>query len=320
MLGLPLCRSPRDPDIPKDGTLKHLTTGEGKAAEIVLCCDDCYNFYMQHIPGCDVAALIKEREGDAALATELDAGLSQSAASASHAESPPTLTMRHDIIGGMSVVESCDLMSYSQVLERFGKTPKTLKMRSIKWLNSFSDLEVLYLKQGESAPYKKRYVSSTVHDTVQRHLMIHQPENFASQPRRPLKSMRGETFKQSLGGHTLLRPPPPPPQWRTWGSARHTWRLPPRSAPLRRRPRSHRRTPAGRTRRRRSATSPRRPARSATTSRTRTAPATKFAPKKMRRSKQPNAPMCKGHLRVVKSACLSSEDICPIIGRPSHRA
>lgn len=111
MLGLPLCRSPRDPDISKDGTLKQLTTGEGKAAEIVLCCDDCYNFYTQHIPGCDVAALIKEREGDAALATELDAGLSQSAASASHAESPPTLTMRHDIIGGMSVVESYDLMS-----------------------------------------------------------------------------------------------------------------------------------------------------------------------------------------------------------------
>lgn len=115
--------------------------------------------------------------------------------------------MHSDLEGSIMLQETFDLLSHKQVTELFGKTPKAMKMRSVRLCNEQGEMEVLYLKADEARPYKKLVVTSGSRDIVSRYTLTNKKECFASQLVRGLSVMRGASLTKALGGRTLQRPP-----------------------------------------------------------------------------------------------------------------
>lgn len=119
----------------------------------------------------------------------------------------PSLTAEHSLEGSVAVEETYDLLSFNQVVENFGKTPKALKMRSVHWINYLGEDETLYFKADEERKYRRMIVTSTVRDQVARRTMASTPEAFPSQRQKVFRILRKSSMAECLGAHTLIRPP-----------------------------------------------------------------------------------------------------------------
>lgn len=177
----------------------HDNSGKKVAVHV---CDACKLWFEESLPGCDIAQVVLEKVSDEKLATDIDSARTAT----SHAGAPP-LQVSAVMTSSMAVQETVLLKSYRQIVEDYGKTPKALKLRAIKWKSQEHTDEVYYFMQDPQAKYKRLVVTSELSDVGARVHMTAQPERRPSQLNMAMRVRRAHTLKRALPGITLQRPP-----------------------------------------------------------------------------------------------------------------
>jgi hypothetical protein len=110
----------------KDGVtlVERTQMAQPEGAEL-RCCQRCFDFVTQKLPGMEVKDVVEKVHGDDDLTAESHAALSRT-------EPLPDLDV--STIDGIEgeVVSKYFLLTRKQVLSRFGKTPKFLRLKEVE--------------------------------------------------------------------------------------------------------------------------------------------------------------------------------------------
>ena len=195
--------------------LKHTNTDNTR--EDVLVCNKCTSFFKGCIPYCDVAKLVIEKETNEKFADEIDTiltkqkssqnGDAEVSTSSSSNDSNPTLSMERQLSSDMAVQESFELLTYNEVVEKYKKSPNSLRLRCFNWMDNKRKQTVLYWKADEVVG-KKLLLTTRVADVAHRCTMKDRVEAFPSQAERCMKAARANTMRLTMQGRdsNFLRP------------------------------------------------------------------------------------------------------------------
>ena len=89
--------------------------------EVVLICVQCVDWFEEHIPECDIVGIVMGKEQDEEFAKEIDACWDEVANGEDETPSRSKVLMdvNSEITSGMFVEESFEVMTFSEVVERY---------------------------------------------------------------------------------------------------------------------------------------------------------------------------------------------------------
>lgn len=113
-----------------------VTSSDSKtdAGEEVDVCDRCEKFFKKYMPGANIAAIVLELEGDEKFAQDLDTAMTTVVAKRAEElkQSFPQLAVEHEVRSSVAVQDTFQLLTKTEVLETYGKTPKALRLRAVR--------------------------------------------------------------------------------------------------------------------------------------------------------------------------------------------
>ena len=158
-------------------------------------CNVCDAFYTSALPGYDVATVLKEKAEDDEASKEL--GCAVENAPEELEESQPSLSLKHQVSNSMAVQETYVLMTHSDVVETYKKTPQSLRLRAFTWWGK-DHRAVTYYWVADPDNKRRLVVATALADVGERHLMLNKPVLFESQLHKALGILRGHTLATTM--------------------------------------------------------------------------------------------------------------------------
>jgi len=184
--------------------LRPLEVADKDRNDLVIC-SDCDAWFDRYLPKCDKAAVLLDKETDEELAAELAEGAdAHSSLEDGTRVATETLALTRTRSFEEWVVAKYPLYTHTQVVEEFGKPPKILKPRPIRYHeHSTGKVCVLYVLSEPNLSKMELYVLSKVTASATENIREKVPVVFKSQADMCAEGLHTETL--DLVGPTSFR-------------------------------------------------------------------------------------------------------------------